>query len=410
MGCKPCRSLPIRREMPNPGEVAVSRQPICDRSLRIVGYELLCDGALHAVVRDAARTTSAVITDALTEIGLDVLVGDRPAHLDVSRTFLLEVSPLPLRPDRLVLELPAATVVDERLLETLRRLAHQGFTIALDDAVYHPELEPLLRYAAIAKLDAAGESEAVARHFEALTGRGLAVIATGIDTPDQFDAAFAMGFERFQGFHFARPRVIAGRGLPSDRIASLRSASRLVDGGFDELERTILHDVGLSYKLLRFVNSAFFALPRRISTVHDAMTILGERMVRRWALMITLASAGSAPDELIALALTRARMCELIGETGPDGHHEQLFTVGMFSVVDALLGAPLPEVLAALPFEPEIELALTEHAGPLGDALARVIAYERGDFGHAGSGMAAAYRDAVTWADAAAEDHRSVRA
>jgi EAL and modified HD-GYP domain-containing signal transduction protein len=387
----------------------VVRQPICDASLRVVGYELLFEDAAstEALLAGTAGSTSSLIVDAFSEIGLDELVGHRPAYLDVSRDFLLSVSPLPLRPDRVVLELDAVPEVDEAYVAILRRLGMMGFPLALDcfpgEAAVAPEL---LDVAGIVKVDVRWfEAEALSAEVARLAERRLTLIATGVDTQEELERCRAAGFERFQGRFLASPSEVRGRGVPTQSVGALSGIARMSreDLQLEELEELVVRDVGLSYKLLRYVNSAFFALPRRIESIHDAILILGTRMVSRWALVLSLAATHDKPDELAVTALVRARMCELLGRR--IGQPDAAFTVGLFSVVEALLDAPMEDVLAQLPFAEDITNALLRREGPLGEILRDVVAYEAGDFGALAltpeetRAVSAAYREAIAFSD-----------
>ena len=154
------------------------------------------------------------------------------------------------------------------------------------------------------------------------------------------------------------------------------------------------------------MNSAFFALPRTVASVREALTLLGVRTVRRWATVMVISAIPDVPHELVALGLRRARMCEMLAGSAPPEERDTLFTIGLFSVADALLDAPMAEVLDSLPFTDEIKAALLDREGPKGELLAAVITYERGDFPTqpaegAGVSLAGAYRAALEWADEA---------
>jgi EAL and modified HD-GYP domain-containing signal transduction protein len=157
---------------------------------------------------------------------------------------------------------------------------------------------------------------------------------------------------------------VQAQALPSARIVELRSLAGLYAHGttFEQLEELVARDVALSYRLLCYLNSAFFGLPRRVSSVREALTLLGARAVRRWATLIALSGAQDASHELTVAALLRARMCELVARAQPtlEAHAETWFTVGMLSLVDAIMQAPLERVLEALPLADEVHAALLE--------------------------------------------------
>ncbi len=392
-------------------EVAVARQPIYDRRLNVVGYELLFrdPGATEALVADAVRSTSSVIADVFSVIGLDAVVGDRPAYVKVSREFLLGVHPLPLRPDRVVLELTENGIVDAQLIDVLERLTAQGFTIALDDFVYDDSLRRLLELAGVVKLDVAALGlDGLEQQMTLVTPFRPTIVAKQIETHERFDACRELGCHRFQGHFFAKPRIMRGRAMPTRHIAALRSVTELHGAdSLEDLRDIVARDVGLSYRLLRYINSAFFSLPRAISSIHEALVLLGARTVQRWAIVMALSGVEDKPDELLLTSLVRARMCELLSGSAGTPEGDEHFTVGLFSLADALLDTPMSVIIDQLPFAEDLAAALLRGDGPKGDVLRRVVAYERGDFDRAiatnsGTATVVAYRDAASWAHEAA--------
>jgi EAL and modified HD-GYP domain-containing signal transduction protein len=394
---------------PEATEVAVVRLPIADARGAVAGYELLFangkDGSTPGV---NARATAAMIDGAFADIGIDRLTGRHMAWLSVARDFLVAVDTPPVRPDRAILQI-AAYPAREDLLEVLRRLSMRGYTLALSDYDGSEDLGELMELCTVVKVpfDRVA-ADARAALVADLRTRGGQVVATGVDDDLLLAEARELGVDLVQGAVLAQPRVVLGRNAASATAGSLRALADLVgrDLDFDELERIVSSDVALSLKLLRYVNSAFFSLPRTVASVGEALSILGTRAVQRWAMVVVMANAPEAPDDLVALALQRARMCETLAEAIAPEERATLFTIGMFSVADALIGRPMAEVLAELPFSDDVQAALLEQRGALGRLLAAVLAYERGEFpelpgiANAGSSsVAGAYRDAVEWAE-----------
>ncbi len=388
-------------------EVAVVRRPISDAKRTVVGYELLVDAA----PTDGAGATAALLIDAFGEIGIEQLAGAQPAWIGVSPEFLLDVGTPPVRPDRAVLELPALAPSDE-LLGVLQRLTRTGYTLALDRYEGPRGMQDLLTLCPIVKIGVSGRTSTELRGLIAVpTAFGAQLTAVGVETQDDFERCQRLGFSYFQGPFFAKPRTVRQRGVATGGAGSLRALNELSAGTatFEDVERVITSDVGLSLKLLRYVNSAFFALPRTIGSVREALQMLGTRTVTRWATVMAMASLPDAPSEIVGLGLQRARMCETLGGGETPAEREGYFTVGLFSVADALMGQSMEDVLEDLPFDEEIRAALLRHEGPKGELLAALIAYENGEFpelpvAHAAEGrsMAAAYREALDWAQAAA--------
>jgi c-di-GMP phosphodiesterase len=390
-------------------EVAVVRHPISDARSSVVGYELRFGGAvdLGDPSRDA-KVTSALLVEAFGDIGLERLGGRHPAWITMARNFLVEIGPPPVRPDRAVLQIGAYPAQDD-VLAILQQLARSGYTLALDEYDGRPDIPALMSLCSIVRMpiDRLGsEGDVLEAALELPRTHGAVLVATGVDDHETFERCRELGFTYFQGDWFAKPRLFKRRGVATAGLGSLRRLADLTSGdvSFEDLERIIGSDVGLSLKLLRYVNSAFFALPRTVGSVREALALLGVRTVRRWATVMMISAIPDVPDELVAQGLRRARMCEVLAGSALPEERETLFTIGLFSVADALLDAPMVEVLDSLPFTDEIQAALLRREGPKGELLSAVIAYERGDFSTlapngADVSLAGAYRAALEWAD-----------
>jgi c-di-GMP phosphodiesterase len=393
-------------------EVAVVRYPIADARNVVVGYELRFGGSIDLGDPSMdAKATSALLVDAFGDIGLETLAGRHPAWVTIARNFLVEIGPPPVRPDRAVLQIKAYQARDD-LLTVVQQLARSGYTIALDE--YEGQtggsLDELMSLCSIVKVDISridpAELPAV---LQAPRMQGALLVAAEVGDHAAFDRCRELGFTYFQGDYFAQPRLFKARGVATAGLGSLRRLSELSAGdlSFEDLERIIASDIGLSLKLLRYVNSAFFALPRTVNSVREALSMLGVRTVRRWATVMAISSIPDVPDELVSLALRRAHMCEILAGSALPEERETLFTIGLFSVADALLDTPMSEVLDTLPFSEEIQAALMRRDGPKGELLAAVTAYERGEFptlsvpGSPVPSLAGAYRAALEWADEA---------
>jgi EAL and modified HD-GYP domain-containing signal transduction protein len=389
----------------------VARQPILDRDARLIGYELLFRDppAETAEVLDHRAATTTVILDGLLDVGLFDLVGEGLEYVNVSRDFLLSVRPLPLPARHVVLELLEDQLLDDELLEVLEELVEQRFTIALDDFRLTPATEQLLQYAQIVKVDVLEHTgEALEKLLAYLRAHrpSLTLLAEKVETREEFERCRELGFQAFQGYFFARPSLVRQQRLPSQGLTALSAMAELsATEDFDELHRIITRDVGLSMRLLRYANSAYVSLPRRVGSVQEGLAWLGAITVRRFALMAALASARDVPDVLLVTALERGRMCQLLSGAGEGTAGDSYFTVGMFSVADALANAPMQDVIEQLPFREDIAAALLHGSGPLGELLTEVMAYERGDFDASSElirrhpDIEQVYREATRWAD-----------
>ena len=366
-------------------EIYFARQPIYNRDFQVEGYELFYRqaGAESAQFLDAEIATSQVVLNTVTEVGLDRIVGPHKAFINIARDFVvggyLEMFALP----QLVFEAVADIVVDEPLLRSLRQLRQQGCRFVLDDYTDNEAYRALLEIADYVKIDMlVTPEEEVRRVVPLLRQRGVALIAERIETQSILELCQTLKFDFFQGYHFSQPKMLKFRGVPANQLAILQLVSKLHEPEIDlkAIESLIRQDVSLSYKLLRYINSAYFNLSRRIDSIQRAIILLGTKNIRSWATLISLANIDHHRSDLITVALERAKMCELLAEAVGLKHKESGYTVGLLSVLDALTQAPMELILAALPLDEEINEALLQHKGMLGRILACALAYERCDW------------------------------
>lgn len=387
-------------------EVFVARQPIFDAGMRVVGYELLFrqERAVEAPVPDGVMATATVALNALTEIGLDRIVGSHTAWINLPRKFLLSGIAATLPPTSIGFEILEGELIDDELVTTVGELKRQGYRFALDDFQYTAVAEPLLAIVDIVKLDLRalgpdGFSKQVAR----LRNYDVSVLAEKVESHEEHSYCLQLGCDLFQGFFYCRPEILSRRRIDPTRISILQVISAVQDPTlqFEEFEQLISRDLGLSLRLLRYINSAFFGIPHEVTSVRRALALLGLENLRRWVTLTIFAGIDGKPSELTATSLIRARFCELAGtSTGHDG--AQLFTVGLFSLVDALMDAPIEDVLDSVPFPTDMRQALITHHGDMGRLLDSVAALEQGDFGRAEAlvpGAGDLFLQSITWAN-----------
>ncbi len=362
-------------------DILVGRQQILDTKLDIYAYEILFRGTDFDLSQQeqAASATNQVITDTLLEIGLNEIVGSALAFINFTTQNLLEKTPLHLPKDRIVIEVLENVTITQQIIDHIRDFSRKGYKIALDDFILTPEWLPLLEFADIIKLDimAMPLSETL-QAIEKLKPYNLKLLAEKVETLEEYETLKKAGCELFQGFFFSKPNLVSGKRLGINQNASLKLMSIVnqADIGFDELTEVISQDIGLSYKLLHYINSAFFSLPVKIETIHHALTYLGMTEVKRWINILTLTSLSEKPLALIQNLLVRAKMCELLAPFYQQ-IPEHMFLMGMLSSIDSLLDIPLDEALAQLPLAEDIKQAILYKQGIAGDILTYILYYER---------------------------------
>ena len=366
-------------------DIFIGRQAIYDRNLEVYAYELLFRAAQDdsANFIDGDQATSDVIVNTFMEIGLDNIVGKRRAFINLTRSFFVSEHSISLPRDRVVLEFLEDIAVDESILAGVQRLSAQGYSIALDDFIYHESLQPLVELADLIKIDIIPLShDDIREHVRQLREYDIKLLAEKVETRDDLDFCMELGFDYFQGYYFSQPKVIHKQRLPNNRLAILRLLSKLQDpeitpGAIEEL---VTQDISFSFKILRYVNSAAFALPRKIESIQQAVIILGLNTIKSWVALLVMAGIENKPDELVNTALVRAKMAEEIALARKERHADAFFTVGLFSALDVLMDNTMEEILTQLPLADHISDALLHHTGPHGEVLACVLAYERGEW------------------------------
>jgi len=390
----------------------VARQAILDARWQVFGYELLyrADGGAANVSMDLAA--ARVMTDAVLNVGLDTLTGGRPAFLNLTRSLLVSEAWSVLAPSAVVFELHQSIPVDDEVIAMCRQLHDAGYALALCDFTLDSDAEALLRYAKYVKVDILRQQRTYAATADYLQARGIKLIAEHVEDKASFEAACAAGYSLFQGHFFCQPKTCSAAPMPASRMAyvQLLSALNRPQLSLSEIEELIKHDVSLSYRVLRCINSAAYGLRREIRSIQEALVLLGVEPIRSWASVWCVAGLNtSGTFELVTTALVRARCCELLGEhLAKADEAPELFLVGLCSLLDAMLGRPLEEAIGDLPLSARARSAvLGEDRNIERCVLDAVVAYENGLWDEAalathGAGLtpallAEAYAGALRW-------------
>jgi c-di-GMP phosphodiesterase len=366
--------LPFARESSPANGVVSVRQAVCDASRAVIGYEVLTGDpdAPPASARFCARA----LLEAFTDVDLDLVAPHHPAYLTVAPALLLRLDMLPVAPDRVVLQIETATAVHEEVVAAVSRLVGYGYVFAAVDPPT-PESVAHLPEIGMVRLDMAGIYPVhVGQRVRPFLAAGLEVHAVGVESFQVFEACVDAGCHAFQGPFRALPALDQA---PAVELGAMATAGELLAPDLDSarLEALIARDLELSYRLLRYANSAFFKRRREIGTVREAITLIGERMTRRWALVVA-------------------------GLPGLSADHA--FTVGLFSMLPSLVNRPMEYALGGLGLPRDIEDALLDGRPPYGALLDRLICHLDGDFAR-GEGASSfdrideAYRAALAWVE-----------
>ncbi|MDN3575473.1 EAL domain-containing protein [Chitinimonas viridis] len=375
--------------MPAP-QFFLGRQPIVGRQRELVAYELLFRTSHEnsASVEDDVVASAAVMQHAFSGLGLQSVLEDKLGFINLSAPLLcsdvIEILPR----ERVVLEILETVELTPAVIERCRALKAAGYRLALDDVIRFDEAQKaILPLVEVVKLDVlamqARETEQLVR---ALKPYGVKLLAEKVDSTLQRDFCHELGCDLFQGYYFARPTILSGKPVQPSAMLLLKLLSQVAaDADTQDLEDTLKHAPDLTVHLLRLVNSVAFGLPRKISSVRTALTLLGRAQLHRWVQIMVFAQQSSthtAADPLVQTAAVRGHLMERLTQTLRPGDEllaDRAFMVGMLSLIDALFGKPMEDVLKPLNLEDTVHEALLNRGGWIGYLLRLVEGIELAD-------------------------------
>ena len=366
-------------------ELLVGRQPIFNRTMEVYAYELLYrsgDGN-RAVFNDADQATTQVILNALIEMGLDSIVGNAMAFINLTRNFLVGNFPILLPSNRIVIEILETVESDPQLIEAVTTLRNKGFTLALDDVITLDRISPFTGIASIIKLDLMQIDRVdLPDMIAGVKSNGFRVLAEKVETQADYNLCRRLGVDYYQGYFLCKPNVMRSQKMDSSRLVIMQSIAMLQNQktNFTDLENIISRDVGLSYKLLRLSNSGYYSFTTEVKSLRQAISLIGLDTMRGWMSLILMSSLVDKPPELTNIALQRARMSESMAKIYGQPQPEIFFLVGLFSVLDALMDQPMAKIIPELNLSPTISSVLMNHEGLPGFILKAIKAYEMGDW------------------------------
>lgn len=346
-------------------EFLVTRQPIFDYNEKLFAYKLLFQDMQESSYStdDRDKAAYSVIANSLLLMNFDNLTSGKPVFIEFTANLLKEELPTVFLPDKVIVDLPEDLELDESALLKCLKLKKSGFLFSFENYNLHSKLDPFLMLADIVKINLKNVSvEEQKNIFKRLSALKVRFLAQEVDSVKRFKQAKANGYTYFQGNFFTKPIILHSRDIPVDKINYLRllQAINQPEINFHETELIIKANISLSYKLLKYVNSSSFELRTDISSIRQALTILGEKEIKKWFSLIILNSIGAEKtDELVLTSCCRASFGELIAfKLKLDNKSSDIFLMGLLSLIDTLLNRPLDEILSELPISEDIKQAL----------------------------------------------------
>jgi len=366
--------------------IFIARQPIFDRDKKVYAYELLyrSDPINRANVINDEYATLKVISNSLL-IGLHRLTAGKRAFIHFNRLLLIGQIPLMFPKHLLGVEIFETVKPEDRIVKVCERIHKAGYLMVMDDFVFSEPYRSLLDYAGVIKLDflanSPAERQSIAREAHSLD---IDILGEKIETKSDYQEALEMGCLYFQGFFFQKPDLVTRREMPGYKLNYLHILRRIYDPvlELDDLEEIIKRDVSLTYKLMRFINSASFGFKVSVRSIHHALMLLGKREIKKWLTIIVMSGIGrEKPLELMNIAVVRARFCELIASEFKLYHEpSEFFLMGMFSMMDTFLDRPIEEILEELPLQESVRAGLLGRDEEFSRVLKMVKAFEKGQW------------------------------
>lgn len=370
-------------------QLYLGRQPILDREQRLYAYELLFrNGSRNAAdVTDGVQATATVIANAFSELGVEAALGNCRGFINIDEAFLFSDMLELLPRHAVVLEILETVPPTAAVIERCQALKAAGFTLALDDVIQlEPEFAELLALVEIVKVDIQPLSRIeLMQLVMKLKPLGKTLLAEKVDSREQMEQCLKLGFTLFQGYYFAKPTIIAGKKLDHSQLSLMKLMGLLLgDADTAELEEALKPEPGLTVNLLRMTNSVGVGASETITSLRHAIAVLGRRQLQRWLQLLVFSSnkQNATSNPLLLMAATRGRLMELLAaeiKPGNSSFDDQAFMVGIMSLMPALIGLPIEEIIAPLGLPDGVRNALSKHEGQLADMLDVVVICETGD-------------------------------
>jgi EAL and modified HD-GYP domain-containing signal transduction protein len=366
-------------------EQFIARQPILDLNKRLYGYELLYRGAPGKLLGQVTgeQATASLLSSAFLTGDIEVISNKRLCFINFTQELLENNLPFNFPKTKVVVEILENVEPTPEVIGVCRRLKENGYTLALDDFVYKRKWEPLLQLVKIVKIDIRlTPLNTLIRTLNLLKYHSVKLLAEKVETEAEFVLANRMGFSYFQGYFFCKPQGITITEISSVKVNLIRLLAEVTkkEIELERLREIISSDVAITYKLLRFLNSAYYYLLQKVKSVKHGVALLGEKELRNFCMLVIISElATDKPDELVRLVLVRAKLCEMLGESTGLSESEciNLYMVGLFSLLDAMLDCPMSETLDKLPINAVVKESLLGKRNAYTDFLLLSQAFEK---------------------------------
>lgn len=367
-------------------DIFVARQPIFDRSNIVIGYELLYRNGSENFYSntDGNKATLNVIANSFYTFGIKDITNNKRAFINFTEELIKKEVATILPSSSMVIEILEDIEPTDEVILACQKLKKKGFILALDDFIFHKKYVKLIELADIIKIDfklTIGEDRKKILELSNINNK-IKFLAEKVENEEDYHTAFKLGYTYFQGYYFSEPVTLSRKCIPVNKHIAWKIMNIINkdDFNYNEIETLMMQDLGISYKILKLINSSLYYLKNKVSSIRSAITYIGKRELAKWLYIILLNDLKvNTQNELIKISLLRAKLCELICDmTIYKPQKFSAYMTGLFSMADVILNCPIKVIINDLCMVDEIKDGLLEEKNPLNSILKLVICYEKG--------------------------------
>ncbi|NMM62015.1 HDOD domain-containing protein [Clostridium sp. P21] len=365
-------------------DIFVARQPIFDIDNKVVAYELLFRNSYdNRYTGKNGDSATLNVINSLYTLGIDNVTNGKYAFINFTENLLNQHFIALLPPDIVAIEVLESVYPNDNVIMECKKIKKQGFSIVLDDFVFDEKYRELIQFADIIKIDfTITKGSERKKVIEKVNSNTIKFLAEKVETIEEFNEAKSLGYSYFQGYYFSKPIILSGKDIPQDKLINFRILKELSnkDLDIDGLEKLILIDVSLSFKLLKLINSTAFSLKNKVSSIKQAISLLGEKEIKKWMCIVLIHSLGeNNTTELINYTLIRAKFAELLAlKMGLNRKSYDSYITGLLSFIDVILGQPIDIIVNDLCLSNEVKDALLDKENILNSIIKLITFYEKG--------------------------------
>lgn len=368
-------------------DIFVARQPIFNRDNEIIAYELLYRNSLKNFFDESvnsSKATAILITNSYINIGMENLIEDKIGFINFDQTLINNEIPKLLNKDKVVIEVLETVIPDRKIMSNLINLKREGYTLALDDFTLEYQYMKTVPLYDIIKVDfiqtGLSGAEEIIKRFS--NGKNK-FLAEKVETAEEYNKAYELGYDYFQGYFFSKPQVVKSKSTSGIKYQYLRIKEEMQkeEPDFGEIERIIESDVDMSYKILKLVNT--FSLTSEVLSIRHAISILGLKEIDKWLNFIMLQNfTKEKPSELVKMSVIRSKFAELIAmNSNKRNQRYQASLIGLFSLIDAILGKTKEKVLSEIPMTEDVKKAIMlDKSSTLYPIMDIILSYEEAEW------------------------------